>query len=140
MHISRGRRHFFIKKTLFCFCFTLYLFSYFALWCFELYLVSIFCCSHASCLCVGHAYIFMLFCFIGCMFRWSFSLLYDHCSHFHMTVICLINLLICFTSCLLYHIFTCYTILVILLLALSWGSNAFCASVSRYGYCVPSSL
>ena len=50
---------------------------------------------------VGHAYILMLLCFIGCMFGWSFALLYDHCSNFHMTVLCLIKLLICFTTCLL---------------------------------------
>ena len=30
--------------------------------------------------------------------------------------------------------FTCYIILVILLLALPWGSNVFCASVSGYKY------
>ena len=57
----------------------------------------------ASCLCVGHAYILMLLCFISCTFRWSFSLLYDHCSHFHIIVLCLIKLLTCFTSCLLDH-------------------------------------
>ena len=52
---------------------------------------------------IGHAYIFMLLCFIGCIFGWSFALLYDHCSHFHMTVLCLIKFLTCFTSCLLDH-------------------------------------
>ena len=35
------------------------------------------------------------------MFGWSFALLYDHCIHFHMTVWCMIKLLICFISCLL---------------------------------------
>ena len=50
---------------------------------------------------VGHAFIFMLLCFIDCMFGWSFTLLYDHCDHFHMTVMCLIKLFICFTTCLL---------------------------------------
>ena len=31
-------------------------------------------------------------------------MLYDHCGHFHMTVLCFIKLLICFISCLLNHI------------------------------------
>ena len=61
-------------------------------------------------------------------------LCYDHRSHFHMTVLCLIKLLICFTTCLLDHMFTCYIILVLLSLDLPWGSNAFCASVSGYKY------
>ena len=50
---------------------------------------------------VGHAFILMLLCFIDCMFGWSFALLYDHCGHFHMIVMCLIKLLICFTTYLL---------------------------------------
>ena len=50
---------------------------------------------------VGHAFILVLLCFIDCMFGWSFSLLYDHCGHFHMIVMCLIKLLICFITCLL---------------------------------------
>ena len=29
-----------------------------------------------------------------------FELCYDHCGHFHMTIMCLIKLFICFTSCL----------------------------------------
>ena len=53
------------------------------------------------CLCVGHAFILMPLCFVGCMFGWSFALLYDRCSHFHMTVWCMIKLLTCFISCLL---------------------------------------
>ena len=134
MHIPKGRRHFFSGKPCFV-CFTLCLFSCFSIWCFELCLVSLLCCSHiALCLCVGHAYILMLLCFIGCMFRWSFALLYDHCSHFHMTILCLIKFLICFATCLLDRMFTCYIILVLLLLHSSWGSNVFCASVSGYRY------
>ena len=81
----------------------------------------------------------MLLCFIGCIFGWSFVLLCDHCSHFHMIVLCLIKLLICFTSYLLHRIFTCYIILVLLILVLPWGSKAFCASVLGYRYCVLSS-
>ena len=59
------------------------------------------CILIASCLYVGLAYILMLLCFIDWMFGWSFALRYDHCGHSHMTVICLIKLLICFTLCLL---------------------------------------
>ena len=66
-------------------------------------------------------------------------MLYDHCGHFHMIVMCFIKLLICFTLCLLDRIFTCYIILILLLLALPWGSNALCASVLGYIYCVPNS-
>ena len=92
------------------------------LWCFELRFVALialcFCVgthlcpsrilfldAYTSCILhwssVGHAFILMLLCFIYCMFGWSFALLYDHCGYFHMTVICLINLLICFTTYLL---------------------------------------
>ena len=67
----------------------------------------------ASGLCVRHAYILMLLFFVSCMFGWSFALLYDHCGHFLMTILCLIKLLICFTSCLLDHTFSCYIILVL---------------------------
>ena len=56
-----------------------------------------------------------------------------------MIVQCLIKLLIYFTSCLLDRIFNCYIILVLLLLTLPQGSNAFCTSVSGYRYYVTSS-
>ena len=46
-------------------------------------------------------HISLLVCFIDCMFGWSFALLYDYYGHFHMTVLCLIKLLICFISYLL---------------------------------------
>ena len=93
-------------------------------------------------LCYSHRIVFMCWtcihpyalCSIDCMFKWSFALLCDHCNHFHITVWCLIKLFICFTSCLLDRIFTCYIIVVILLLALPWGSNMFYASVSSYKY------
>ena len=138
MHILRGRRHF-LWKNLILSCFTLCLFSrcFMVLW--VMYTIYAFAFI-ASCLCVGHAFILMLLCFIGCMFGWSFTLLYDHCSHFHMTVFCLIKLFICFTSYLLDLIFTCYIILIILLLALPSGSNAFCASVSGYRYICSKSI
>ena len=80
------------------------------------------------------AYILMLLCFIGCMFRWSFALLYDHCSHFHMTILCLIKLLICFTTCLFDRILFVTLYLSFLSLDLPWESNVFCASVLGYRY------
>ena len=85
----------------------------FSLFCFGLYYSCALSrivprCIYTSCILhwssVGHAFILMLLCFIDCMFGWSFALLYDHCGHFHMTVICLIKLFICFTTCLLDHI------------------------------------
>ena len=63
MHIPRGRRHCVNKKTLFC------LFSY---WLYgALSYVQYLCLVVliALCLYVGHAYILMLLCFIGCQFR-----------------------------------------------------------------------
>ena len=102
----KGRRHLFMRKPCFVlFCFTLCLFSrvffflngalsYFQFLCFVVF--------NASYLYVGHAYILYALCFIDCMFGRSLALLSDHCSNFHMTAMCLIKLLICFTSCLLY--------------------------------------
>ena len=68
-----------------------------ALWCFVLCFVVLI----TSCLCVEHAYILMLLCFIECMFGWSFAFLCDHCSHFYITVLVYDQLAHCFTSCLL---------------------------------------
>ena len=83
---------------------------------------------------VGHACIFMLLCLFGCMFGWSFALLYDHCSHFHMTILVYDQVVHMFHNMFTWSHFTCYIILAILLLTLPWGSNAFCASVSGYKY------
>ena len=102
MHILRGRRHSFYEKTLFCLV-LLYACFLVALWCFKLHLVSMLCCSHRivfMCWTCIHPYVIVLY---WLHVRWSFALLYDYCSHFHMTVMCLIKLLICFTSCLLDH-------------------------------------
>ena len=76
----------------------------------------------------------MLLCFIECMFRWSFTLLCDHCSHFYMTVLVFDQVAHMFHIKFTCSQFTCYIILVLLLLALPWGSNMFCASVSSYKY------
>ena len=56
---TKGEKTFFFKKTLFYFMLVFSLF-YGALICFVALI--------ASCLCVGHAFILMLLCFIGCMF------------------------------------------------------------------------
>ena len=69
-----------------------------------------------------------------CLFGWSFALLYDHCSHFYMTVLVYDQVAHMFHILVTWSQFTCYIILVLLLLALPWGSNVFCASVSGYKY------
>ena len=129
MHIPRGRRHCVNKKILFCLCFFMFVFL-FALWCFELCFVVLI----ASCLYGEHAFTLMLLCFIECMFEWSFALLYDHCSHFYMTVLVYDQVAHMFHIMFTLSQFTCYIILVLLLLALPWGSNVFCASVLGYRY------
>ena len=101
-----------------------------ALWCFELCFVVLI----ASFLCFGHAYIPMLLCFIECMFGWSFTLLCDHCSHFCMTVLVYDQVTHMFHIMFTWSQFTYYIMLVLLLLALPWRSNVFCASVSSYKY------
>ena len=102
--IYQGGEDIFYEKTLFHFvlhyvCFLIFLYgslSYFSYLCFVVLI--------ALCLCVEHAYILYALCFINCMFIRSFALLSDHCGHFHMIVMCLIKLLICFTSYLLHCI------------------------------------
>ena len=85
-----------------------------------------------SCLCFGHAYIPILLCSIECMLGWSFTLLYDRCSHFYMIVLVFDQVM--FHNMFTWSLFTCYIILVLLLFALPWGSNVFCASISGYRY------
>ena len=101
-----------------------------ALWCFELCFVVLI----ASCLYVGHAYFLMLLCVIECIFGWSFALLCDHCSHFFMTILVYGQVTHIFYIMFTWSQFTCYIILVLLLLALPWGSNVFCVSVLGYRY------
>ena len=125
-----GKDIFFMRKPCFALFYFMLFFSllYGALsYFYYLYFVALI----ASCLCVGHAYILMpLWLYVQMIFCFSI----DHCSNFHMTVMYLIKFLIYFTSCLLYCIFTCYIILVILLLTLPWKSNVFCASILGYRY------
>ena len=133
MHMPRGRRHL-LWENFVSLCFTLCLFSYFYLWFLELLLVSMLCCSHrivfmcwtcihSLCLVLYWLHVQMIICFAKWSL-WSFPYdghVFDQVAHmFH----------IMFTSS---H-FTCYIILVLLLLALPWGSNVFCASVSRNGH------
>ena len=135
MHISRGRRHCVNKKTLFCLFFFMFVFL-FALWCFVLCLVSMLCCSH----CI----MFVLVVHISLCYCASLNAcLDDHFLCFVIIIVislwlfwCMVRLLIYFTSCSMFtwSQFTCYIIFVILLLALPWGSNVFCASVSGYRY------
>ena len=65
----------------------------------------------------------------------------DHLLSYMIIVVISIWLFVVWSSCsYLFHIlfiwshFTCYIILVLLLLALLWGFNVFCASVSDYRY------
>ena len=88
---------------------------------------------HRVCVLDMHIFL-MLLCFIESMFRWSFALLCDHCSHFFMTVLVYGQVAHIFYIMFTWSQFTCYIILVILLLALPWGFNVFCASVSGYRY------
>ena len=128
-----GRRHWVIKKTLFCLFFFMFVFL-FALWCFKLCLVSMFCCSHCTVFVCWTCIHLMILCFIECMFRWSFALICDHCSHFFMTVLVYDQVAHMFHIMFTWSQFTCYIILFLLLLALLWGSNVFSASVSGYKY------
>ena len=93
-----------------------------------------FCGSLRIIFCFGHAYFLMLLCFIECMFGWSIALLCDRCSHFYMTVLVFDQVAHMFYIMFTWSQFACYIILVLLLLALPWGSNVFCASVSGYKY------
>ena len=68
------------------------------------------------------------------LFWWSFALLCGHCSHFYMTVLVYDQVALIFHIMFTWSQFTCYIILVLLLLALPWGFNVFCASVSGYKY------
>ena len=76
----------------------------------------------------------MLLCFIECMLGWSFALLCDHCSYFYMTI--LVYDQVAQMSYIMFTLsqFTCYIILVFLLLALHWEPNVFSASVLGYRY------
>ena len=76
----------------------------------------------------------MPLCFVDCMFRWSFVLLCDRCSHFYMTILVYDQVAHMFHIMFTWSIFTCYIILVLLLLDLPLGSNLFCASASGYRY------
>ena len=103
--------------------FTLCLFS----WCFMVHCVLCFIALIASCLCVEHAYILMLV-------RMIFTLLCGHCSHFYMTILVYDEVAHMFHIMFTWSQFIWYIILVLLLLALPWGSNVFCANVSGYRY------
>ena len=99
MHILKGRRHI-LWENLVLSCFTLCLFSrcFMVFWViFSIYALLL----SAHRVYVLDVHISLLVCFINCMFGWSFALLYDYYGHFHMTVLCLIKLLICFISYLL---------------------------------------
>ena len=76
------------------------------------------CCFHRIMFVVGLAYILMLLCLIECMFEWLFTLLCNHCSHFYMTVLVYDQVAHMFHIMFNWSQFTCYIILVLLLLVL----------------------
>ena len=136
MHIPTGRKHHFMRKPCFI-CFTLCLLSrcFMMVW----FMFSIYALLFSS----HHAYVLDMYTSL-CHCTLLVACLDDHLLSYMIIVVIsiwlfcfFIKLLICFTSYLLDCIFTCYIILVILLLVLlvlSWGSNVFCVSVSSYKY------
>ena len=77
IHIPRGRRHLFMRKTCFILFYIMFVFL-FSLWCFELLLVSMLCCSHRIvfiCWTFIHPYAIMLYWLhiwmIICFAMWS---------------------------------------------------------------------
>ena len=129
MHIPKGRTHFFKENlVLFYACFLV------VLQCFELCLVFMLCCSHRIMLMFWtcrHSYAIVHYWLhvriIICFVMW-------YCSHFYMTVLVYDQVAHMFHIMFTWSQFTCYIILVLLLLALPWKSNVFCASVSGYRY------
>ena len=116
---------------MFVFLYVCFLVCFVVLWVMFSIYALLFLLHHV---CVGHAYILMLLCFIECMFEWSFALLCDHCSHFFMTILVYDQVAHIFHIMITWSLFTCDLILVLLFLTLPWGSNLFCASVSGYKY------
>ena len=132
MHISRGRRHL-LWETLFCLvlpyaCFLV------TLWCFKLLLISILCCSHCivfMCWTCIHPYAIVLYWLhVQMIICFSIRSLQSFPYDYHVFDQVAHTFHIMFT----WSFFTCYIILILLSLDLSWRSNAFCASVSSYKY------
>ena len=119
------------KLFLLVFVYVYFLVCFMVLWIIFSIFALLFSLHHV---CVGHTYILMLLCFINCIFEWSFALLCNHCSHFFMIVLVYRQVAYIFYIIFTWSRFTCYIILVILLLALPWMSNMFYASVSGYRY------
>ena len=116
---------------MFIFLYVCFLICFMVLWIMFSIYALLFSLHHV---CVGHAYILMLLCFIDYMFEWSFALPYDLCSHFFMIVLVYNQVAHIFHIMFTWSQFIYYIILVLLLLALPWGSNVFCASVLDYKY------
>ena len=100
MHIPRGRRHWVNKKSLFCLFLFMFVFLYCIVFVFWTYILPYAIMLHWM-------HVRMSICFA------MWSLVYDQVT-------------------LMFHIifawsqFTCYIILILLLLALPWGSNVLC--------------
>ena len=92
-------------------CFVCFLVGFMVIW-------VILCCSHRIMFVIRLAYILMLLCLIECMFRWLFALLCNRCSHFYMIILVYDQVAHMFHIMFTWSQFTCYIILVLLLLAL----------------------
>ena len=126
MHIPRGRRHCVNEKNLFWFFFSFFfMFVFlFALWCFSLHHVcvlvmhtSLYYCASLNACSDDHLLCYVIIVVISLWLFW-----------------CMIKLIHMFHIMFTWSQFTCYIILVLLLLALPWRSNVFCASISGYKY------
>ena len=127
MHIPKGRKHL-LWQNLVLLCFILCLFSR----CFMV--LSVMFSIYALLLSSHHAYVLDMHISL-CYWALLVACSDDHLFCYVIIVVISIWLFCVWSSCSYVSImFTCYIILVLLLLALPLGSNAFCASVSGYMY------
>ena len=126
MHVSRERRHLLSRKP----CSVCFLVFYMVLWVtFSIYVLLF--SSYCVYVLDMHTFLYYFASLIVCSD--------DHLFCYIIIVVISIWLFGVWSSCsYLFHImfiwshFTCYITLVILLLALPWGSNVFCANVLGY--------
>ena len=135
---ANGEKTYFMRKPC-SICFTLCLFSCFSLWCFELLLVSI----YSLFLSLHYVYVLDM---LSSLYYYAFLLACSDNYLFCYVIIVVISIwLSCVWSSCSYVSYRVYLIAFYLLLytcplllALPWGSNMFCASVSKYRYFIPS--
>ena len=137
MHIP-WEKTFFYKKTIFCFVllYVCFLVIFMVLW-FTFSIYALLFLSHRVYVLDMHTFLCYFALLIACL---------DHHFLCHVIIVIFsIWLFYVWSSCS-YVSYLVYSIAIYLLLytcplllALPWGSNVFCASVSRYRYFVPSS-